>query len=159
LTPITANPRSPYMGRGRIGVTVAPIPEDRKLAYHPIVLGDQVIFCDENRVVAYNLNDRPSDVPGSSGEIKWVWKHDEDQEGTAPQATRVSYGVARFTLAGFGDRIYARMGPTSAPYPFMRGGGGFVPPQSALVAVDRSTDGKLLWKRTSTEVATPRRPA
>ena len=35
------------------------VPQDRLLAYHPIVLGDQVIVCDGSRVLAYNLNDRP----------------------------------------------------------------------------------------------------
>jgi len=40
-------------------MSTAPIPEDRKLAYHPIVLGDQVVICDENTITAYNLNDRP----------------------------------------------------------------------------------------------------
>ena len=40
---------------------------------------------------------------------------------------------------------------------FGRGGGMAAP--SAIVAVDRSTDGKLLWKQLSTEVVLPQRPA
>jgi outer membrane protein assembly factor BamB len=158
LTPVTPGGR-PYVGMRRgFPAPMAQIPEDRKLAYHPIVLGDQVIVCDESQIVAYNLNDRPADSAGSSGLIKEIWKHDEEQEGTGPQAMRFSLGVPRFTLSAFGDRIYARMGPTGTPPPaFGRGGG--APQQSAIVAVDRSSDGKLLWKRSSTEITMPRRPA
>ena len=43
---------------------------ERLLAYHPIVLGDQVIVGDGTRVFAFNLNDRPGDsesaCPGRS---------------------------------------------------------------------------------------------
>ena len=38
---------------------VSPIAADRLLAYHPIVLGDQVIVCDDDRILAYDLNKRP----------------------------------------------------------------------------------------------------
>ena len=40
-------------------VSAAP---ERLLAFHPIVLGDQVIVCDGSRVLAFNLNDRPADA-------------------------------------------------------------------------------------------------
>jgi hypothetical protein len=161
LTPVTSGTR-PYGGGFRVGRSpfpMAPIAEDRKLAYHPIVLGDQVVVCDENQIVAYNLNDRPGTVKSAAGSIKEVWKHDEDQDGTPPQALRVSFGVPRFTLTACGDRIYARTGPTGTPFTgFPRGMGGGAP-QSAIVAVDRSTDGKLLWKRSSSEISLPQRPA
>ena len=39
-------------------------PQERLLAFHPIVLGDQVIVSDGTRVLAYNLNDRPADSEG-----------------------------------------------------------------------------------------------
>ena len=38
-------------------------------------------------------------------------------------------------------------------------GRGGVPSQSFLVAVDRTTDGKLLWKRSAETIALPKRPA
>src|SRR5262249_36248581 len=53
------------VGRGngfnpRGGFAPAPVnaPRERLLAFHPIVLGEQVIVCDDARVLAYNLNDR-----------------------------------------------------------------------------------------------------
>ncbi len=160
LVPVTSGTRNYGMGgMRRSPFPVAPIPEDRKLAYHPIVLGDQVVVCDENQIIAYNLNDRPSGLAGAAGTIKEVWKHNEEQDGREPQAPRMSLGVPRFTLTEFGERIYARMGPTGTPFPgFARGMGGGVP-QSAIVAVDRSTDGKLIWKRSSAEIPLPQRPA
>ena len=45
---------------GSVGDLLRPRTE-RLLAFHPIVLGDQVLVCDGTRVLAYNLNDRPGD--------------------------------------------------------------------------------------------------
>jgi outer membrane protein assembly factor BamB/tetratricopeptide (TPR) repeat protein len=161
LEPVVSGTRNfGFGGMRRTQFPVTPIPEDRKLAYHPIVLGDQVVVCDENKIVAFNLNDRPSGShPGAGGTIKEVWKHSEDPDSRDPQAMRPSLGVPRYTLTEFGERIYARMGPTGIPFPgFVRGFGGGVP-QSAIVAVDRSTDGKLLWKRSAAEITLPQRQA
>ena len=158
LTPVSAGTR----GNGGMGIRRNPfpmptIPEYRRLAYHPIVLGDQVVICDEKQILAYNLNDRPTNVVGPAGGIKEVWKHDEEQDGRPPEAPRMLFGVPRFTLTALGDRIYARMGPTGTPYPSFRGGVGGAAPQSAIIAVDRGTDGKLLWKTTSAEIVLPQR--
>ncbi|MGE5754275.1 MAG: PQQ-binding-like beta-propeller repeat protein [Planctomycetaceae bacterium] len=152
LTPVTAA-RGSGMPRRMGGFPTSPVPPERLLAYHPIVLGDQVIVCDETEVVAYNLNDRPA---SPSTTINEVWRHEEDQDGTAPQATRVSSSVPRFTLTAFGDRIYARMGPTGAPY--LGVGRMGVAAQGAIVALDRGAEGKSLWRRTAGEIALPKRP-
>lgn len=144
--------------RGYRGVNMVngPTRPDKLLAYHPIVLGDQVIVCDEARILAYNLNDRPDGQGGTpSPSVKLAWKHDEDQGGGVPQAARMTVGVPRFTLTAYGDRVYARMGLTSVPFMNQMGGGGS---QSYLIAVDRSTDGKLLWKRHPADVLPSRRP-
>jgi cellulose synthase operon protein C len=135
--------------------TGGPTRPDRLLAYHPIVLGDQVLVCDDGQILAYNLNDRPEGAPGTpSGAVKIAWRHDEEQGGGGPQAARFSVGVPRFTLSAQGDRVYARMGLTSVPYMGRVG----APAQSYLVAVDRSTDGKLLWKKPSGDVLPARKP-
>ena len=43
-----------------------------------------------------------------------AWKHDEDQEGSVPaRGTAAAAALPRYTLTAFGDRIYARMGPTT----------------------------------------------
>ena len=56
-------------------------------------------------------------MAGAAGTIKEVWKHNEEQDGREPQAAAMSLGVPRFTLTAFGDRIFARMGPTTIPLP------------------------------------------
>jgi len=145
---------------------VSPIAADRLLAYHPIVLGDQVIVCDDDRIVAYDLNKRPEGPVGTpSGTTKEAWRHDEEPGAYVQRATRFPVAPPRYTLTAFGDRIYARMGPANSMAMAMglgmrmgMGGGG-VPTQSYLVAVDRTTDGKLLWKRPADSIPLPKRPA
>ncbi len=155
IQPVTLGVRPRY-GRG-IGMVPSNYRPDRLLAYHPIIVGDQVIVCDEDEIYAYNLNDRPdSSVGVSSALVKYVWKHPEDQGTSAPAAARPTAGPPRFTLTAFGDRVYARMGLTTPPYMGGRSNGG---PQNYLVAVDRATEGKLLWKKPSTDVAVSEKPA
>jgi len=128
---------------------------DRLLAYHPIVLGDQAVICDDAQILGFDLNDRPADTPGATpGLARPAWRHDEEQAGGGPMATRLTYGVPRYTLTAFGDRIYARMGVNSLITQGPMSAGSL----SYVVAVDRSTDGKLLWKRPSGEVLPARRP-
>jgi outer membrane protein assembly factor BamB/tetratricopeptide (TPR) repeat protein len=123
---------------------------DRPLAYHPIVLDDQVIVCDDKQIRAYNLNDRPTN--SHNGSVDVAWKH-EQQSGTT-QAARSLTMMPRYTLTAFGDRIYARLGTPgpAQPRPMM-------PVESVIVAVDRSTDGKLLWKRQASDTKLPLRQA
>ena len=73
-------------------------------------------------------------------------------------ATRFPSGVPRYTLTAFGDRVYARMGPTNWPSFSMRGISNYES-RSSIVAVDRATEGKLLWKRPATEIVLPKRQA
>ena len=142
----------PYRG---IAMTTGPTSAGQKLGYFPIVLGDQVIVCDESRITAYNLSDRPDGPAGAGvGTVKLAWRHSED-EGSGPQATRITQGLPRFTLTAQGDRIYARMGVNSVAYMGRMGGSS----SSYLVALDRSTDGKLLWKKPSVDVLTALKPA
>jgi hypothetical protein len=65
---------------------VSPIAADRLLAYHPIVLGDQVIVCDDDRIVAYDLNKRPKARRQPSGAVKEAWRHDEQPGSPRPRA-------------------------------------------------------------------------
>ncbi|MCA1686320.1 MAG: PQQ-binding-like beta-propeller repeat protein, partial [Planctomycetia bacterium] len=145
--------------RRGLGLMGGPAKPDRLLSYFPIVLGDQVIVCDDNRVRAYNLNDRPAGLPGASAgvvKVAWEW-HDEEQGGGVPQASRMAVGVPRFTLTAQGDRVYARMGLTTIPFMNRMGtivGGA----QSYLVALNRATDGRKLWKKPSVDVIPSRKP-
>lgn len=136
-------------------VATGPTRPDRLLAYHPIVMGDQVILCGDSQVFAYNLNDRPEGLPGSaSSTVKLAWQHDEDQGGGVPMAVRAPASVPRFTLTAHGDKVFARMGLTSVNYMGRMNVGS----QSYLLALDRATDGKLLWKKQAVDVIPTHKP-
>ncbi|MFO0909278.1 MAG: PQQ-binding-like beta-propeller repeat protein [Isosphaeraceae bacterium] len=153
LEPIASN-RTSRSGRA-VTFQGPPTSPAQRLGYHPIVLGDQVIVCDESRVTAYNLNDRPEVTNGSvAAPVKVAWRHDEEQ-GNVPQAPRFAVGLPRYTLTAYGDRIYARMGMTAfSPMGGMASGN-----SSYLVALDKATDGKLLWKRPPMDVMAAFKPA
>ncbi len=146
------------IGRRGVPMPVSTRP-DRALSYHPIVLGDQVIVSDDNQIRAYNLNDRPEGLQGApAGPVKLAWEwHDEDQGGRVPQANRPQVGIPRFTLTAQGDRVFARMGLTSIS--MNRMGVPVSGSQSYLVAVDRATEGKKLWKKSPGEVILPHKGA
>ena len=99
-------------GCGAAGMAATTIRRaDRLLAYHPIVLGDQVIVCDDERIVAYNLNDRPEGRPAvhraRSGP---AWRHDQHAGDVVRRPPGCRAARPRYTLTAFGDRIYARLG-------------------------------------------------
>ena len=142
--------------RGGFGGSQVNAPQDRLLAFHPIVLGEQVIVCDGARVLAYNLNDRPpADTEASALRVVApVWKYPADDDLQVPQARHTSPGIPRYTLTAFGNRIYARLGSQSAAYSSGMGSRG----SSSIVALDWSTQGKLLWEQSSTTLSLPNRP-
>jgi len=148
---------TPFTPRGQFALGgPAASSRDRLLAFHPIVLGDQVIVCDGTRVLAYNLNDRPADSEGSARPVEPAWKHDPENGAQVPMARSMQVGIPRYTLTAVGHRIYARMGAMSAALmPGMggMGGGG----SSSIVALDWNTQGKLLWEQKSTSLVLPNR--
>jgi cellulose synthase operon protein C len=150
-------PSLPTYFNGRNSATTLPVAE-RLLAFHPIVLGDQVIIADGTRVTAYNLNDRPSD--GEASVLKAVapaWRHDPESGGHQVLARRPHPGIPRYTLTAVGHRIYARMGAPAAPF-FPNMGGLPSAGASSIIALDWNTQGKLLWEQKSTSIVLPNRP-
>ena len=139
-----------------------PPPPERLLGYHPIVVGDQVIVANERQVIAYNLNTRPGDQPGASpSAVEVVWKTREDLVGGSMTAARGNSVLARHTLSVVGDRIYARLGPPPSAAPpgnRMNFGSNFTSP-SFIVALDRTAQGKLLWRREAVQIPLPKRQA
>lgn len=121
-------------------------PTEMPLPYHPIVVGDQVVVCEANRILAYNLSDRPSQdtVAGKAGEVPIAW------EQTLPglQLSGQTSQPPHYTLTAYGDRIFARLGATDA-----KG-------QSYIVAVknNREVEGKLLWRHSSSDLELRKRP-
>ena len=163
LEPVTAS-RNPGpmvgMGMGRRGFgapTPAP-PGDPIPAYHPIILNDQVVMSDDHQIVAFNLNDRPESKDGKEAAVEVAWRHDANQGATAA-ARGSTQGIARYTLTASGDRVFARLGtpPPSIQGRMMGMGGMAGAAPSFIVAVQRSTEGKVLWKRNALDVELPRR--
>ncbi len=129
----------------------------RLLAYHPIVLGDQVIVADGVRVLAYNLSDRPIEGDTAATRVEPAWKHDPE-DGQTPRAVQIHGGIPRYTLTAYGRRVFARMGGVGGPY--FPGMG--VPPgrgESSILALDWNAQGKLLWERKASSLVLPNRPA
>jgi outer membrane protein assembly factor BamB len=147
----------PYGGARAMAMSGPTSPPDRLLAYHPIVLGDQVIVGDGSRVLAFNLNDRPGIREGSGPlAIEAAWKH--DPENSVPQAYKFNSGIPRYTLSAVGNRIYARMGAaTPSLYLNMNRQGASL--SSSLVALDWGAQGKLLWVQRASDLVLPNRPA
>ena len=156
--------RSPGSFPSRMSGPATPPASERLLAFHPIVLGDQVLVCDGSRVLAYNLNDRPGGPDGSeSRPLIPAWRHDPDG-AAVPQATRNAAAIPRYTLTAVGSRIYARMGFVSTTT-YAGRGARFGPMtigeigSSSIVALDWNTQGKLLWEQKSANFELPDRPA
>ncbi len=133
------------------------VPAEKLLAYHPIVVGDQVMVADGKQILAFDLNTRPGEPSAGPAHVESAWKK-SDLMG--PAAGGGSGGLARYTLTAQGHRVYARMGPPPSTAITMNrmGMGGFgTAPPSSIVALDRSGEGKLLWRREASEIGLPRR--
>jgi outer membrane protein assembly factor BamB/tetratricopeptide (TPR) repeat protein len=144
------------------GPTAVPSRPESLLAFHPIVLGDQVLVCDGSKVLAYNLSDRPAGAAegGEARPVTPAWRHDPDGS-SPPQAARPHSSIPRFTLTAQGHRIYARMGMSSTLYNTGGRRNGYIaePGTSSIVALDWDTQGKLLWEIRSTTLELPHRQA
>jgi outer membrane protein assembly factor BamB len=139
------------MGRGFGGgpPQFRTVPAEKLLPYHPIVVGDQVVVSDARKVVSYSLAGAPAASPptvaaGAGEEPQVVW----EQTPLAPFATGNNASAAHFTLTAYGDRVYARLGPTAIHQQ-----------PSYLIAMrnTREIEGKLLWKHPASDIELPRR--
>jgi outer membrane protein assembly factor BamB/Flp pilus assembly protein TadD len=151
LEKINAQRRSgPYGGNPIVAAN--PASGEKLLAYHPIVLGDQIVVCDGARVLAYNLNDRPAGPDANDPiNVEPAWKYDPENAANAPQAQRAITPVPRYTLTAVGSRIYARMGGSSALMSGRMSRNGIVDGSpSSIVALDWNAQGKFLWEAKST---------
>lgn len=141
-----------YRGMNLPNGGASPVPAERLLTYHPIVLGDRVIVCNDRQVLAFNLNDRPEDAPRSLspvGAVPLAWKQEPGSPLIAP-ATRFTTSVPRFTLSSSGGRIFARLGQSQPSL-----GRNSTLSSSYLVAIDSKADGKLLWRKLASELPLP----
>jgi outer membrane protein assembly factor BamB/tetratricopeptide (TPR) repeat protein len=140
----------PMFFGGRMAPGASPTRPDRGLAFFPLVLDEQVVLCDAERIVAYNLGDRPASDPAAAAgesEVKLAWEQALPAGGLGGSGRLAYLNAPRYTATAAGDRLFARLGPPGGP----RLG------SSYLVAVDRKAEGKLLWRRPAGEVELPRR--
>jgi len=114
------------------------------LSYHPLVVGDWLLVCTGEQVLAYDVRtgqpawgDSPIIYPGDA----------------APSANRTSYsrsalGVPRHTLSVYGNKLFARMGSQVTA-----GIQGNPPVRSTghVVCLDLNAEGRLLWSIAPTE--------
>ncbi|CAN5761952.1 PQQ-binding-like beta-propeller repeat protein [soil metagenome] len=135
---LTASVRLPAMAQETPEVDV-PI-------YHPIILGDEVLVSDHYRIQSFELTARP-EREGGAIEPTWIGG---DPAGMAMAQAR-SIGAPRFTLTAQGNRIFARMGSFGTVYRNRNN----MAPISSIVAIERSSQGKFLWKRSSDEFTLP----
>ncbi|MFO0960736.1 MAG: PQQ-binding-like beta-propeller repeat protein [Isosphaeraceae bacterium] len=122
--------------------TVAPPAAEAIAAYHPIVLGEQVIIAGEQMIRAYNLSERPK----SAEDVLWQYPP-QGPRNSMPTA-RTSSKSARYSLTAAGDRVFARLGAS-----------GSSPGQSnsEIVALDLAKQGAFLWKVKAGEIEIPNR--
>ena len=138
--------------RNRMGfapVAVAPLSPESQLAFFPVILGDQVVVCDEGKILAYHLNARDSAeaAPGQAEEV-FAWDQKLRSPYAPPAARTAANASPRFTLTAHGDRIYARLGGS--------GGGGSGGGTIVAVRNNRDVEGKRIWEKTAGEIALPR---
>jgi outer membrane protein assembly factor BamB len=110
------------------------------LSYHPVVVGDLVLWCNHRYVYAFNLKTgKPAFQNDPSKPLGVIY----DIETNVAQSVRPhrGLGVPRYTLTVHDDKIYARFGSqvTSRPVD------AFEQQQGYLVCLDLAAEGKLLW--------------
>ncbi|MBI3837208.1 MAG: PQQ-binding-like beta-propeller repeat protein [Planctomycetia bacterium] len=113
----------------------------RLLSYHPLVVGDLVLFNNQSQIFAFNLK---------TGEPAWAGDPERPRgeifadKGALASAGRMNrgLGVPRFTMTAYEDKLFARMGSqiTSRPLDSNDRGSGYV------ACLDLAAQGRVVWK-------------
>lgn len=115
------------------------------LAYHPVIVGDQVIICNDYGVMAYNLNEAPKpDEP-----IRLAWSRDFDRVGRNNPQQTMSSSAPRMTLTAHNGRLFARMGESGINLEF---GNRMAPSNAFIVALDARNKGAVLWRLQGSQI-------
>lgn len=117
------------------------------LAYHPVIVGEQVIVCTEYGVRAYNLNESPKpDEP-----LRPAWSQDFVRVGQNNQQM-MSSSAPRMTLTAHSGRLFARLGESGINLEF---GNRMAPSNAFIVALDANNKGQVLWRLQGSQIELP----
>ncbi len=123
--------------------------EQLLLAYHPVIVDEQVIISTELGVRAYNLNESPKpDEP-----VRPLWSQDFDRVGrnNNPQQT-MSSSAPRMTLTARSGRLFARLGESGINLEF---GNRMAPSNAFIVALDFRNKGQVIWRLQGSQIELP----
>lgn len=121
---------------------------DELLSYHPIVVGDLVLWNDGASIRAYRVSTgQPAFAQASEERLPGEIFRLEGGAGVRFRGatTRYAhgYGVARYTLSAHSGRLYARLGSPTTSRPLETTGAAY---SSTLVCLDLAAEGKQLWQ-------------
>ncbi len=123
--------------------------KEASLRFHPLVVGDLVLFNTQYKIFAFNLRTGRPAWPASAddkehepGEIYTLLDAEmpPDPRGSG---SREDAGVPRFTMTTTGRRLFARLGD---PFTSGTANAGFAAGSSSLVCLDLAAEGRLVWR-------------
>ncbi|QDV33606.1 outer membrane protein assembly factor BamB family protein [Tautonia plasticadhaerens] len=121
-------------------------PQDDSPSFFPVLYGDELLLTDGNEIQSYALEGSPDGRPVPPP----AWR--ANIPPGSPSAARPTFGVERHTLTVYGDRVYARLGPSGAEFQMRNN---VSAPATAIVAIDRRRPETPAWIRTADEVIAP----
>ncbi len=111
------------------------------LSYHPVVVGDLVLWSNHRYIFAFRLASGQPAWPGDPGKPAGVI-YDNEAVDSQPIRAQRGLGVPRFTLTVHDDKLYARMGSQVTS----RRVETFEHQRGDLVCLDLAAEGRLVWK-------------
>ncbi len=114
----------------------------RLMSYHPAIVGELVLFCNQSQIFAFDRTTGEPAWPGDPARPKGEIYADESARLGSTRMNR-GLGVPRFTLTVHDDKLFARMGSQVTSHPlesYESRTGGY------LVCLDLAAQGRLVWK-------------
>ncbi len=121
-----------------------PVGEDFRepLSFYPLLIDGRVLVGDDRRIWALRRN------TGAPAWGKNAVIYNSENADKLDSPTVGVFGVPRFTMTVFREKLFARLGSTLTGRP---NGGGFSTSPGYLACLDLSAEGRLLWKITPEE--------
>ncbi len=80
------------------------------LSYHPLIVGNLVVFCNDTQIFAFDVRTGQPAWPGATGKPPGEIYNENGDEAPRGRSRRNMLGVPRFTLAVHQNRLFARIG-------------------------------------------------